>query len=206
MFAGLQQSKDISPTRLPWHTDKDQHISFIRVEEEWQHDGQVKEQMCTNVISLFSPAIRCYFPQGLLHLHHMGSSTFPKKQKENLWNQEKYHSGLCTSPDHSPNILLSQCFFLFCFVFFMSCQISREDVTLWMIYKAVCISFSWHWSTHVISAHFLLQSCFIQCKGARFLLQITLMSQQKIPSRPQRWNENARHLCPLFYKLYTDVE
>lgn len=76
-------------------------------------------------------------------------------------------------------------FYYLVLFFFLSCQISREDVPLWMIYKAVCISFSWHWSTHVISAHFLLQSCFIQCKAARFLRHITLMSQQKISSRPQ---------------------
>lgn len=91
---------------------------------------------------------------------------------------------------HKPTSLTKHAFMavVFIFVFFLSCQIGREDVPLWMIYKAVCISFSWHSTAHVISAHFLLQSCFIQCKGARFLLHTTLMSQQKIPSRSQ-WDE-----------------
>lgn len=60
-------------------------------------------------------------------------------------------------------------FVLVFFFFFRVAKSAGEDVPLWMIYKAVCISFCWHWSTYVISAHFLPQS------GARFLLHITPM-------------------------------
>lgn len=92
------------------------HVDFIRLstsfvnticgEEEWQHDGQGKELMWTNVIELFSPATRGYCPRGLLCLHHVRSSTFPKTQKKS--SETKKNSPVVF---YSPNIFWWQYFF-----------------------------------------------------------------------------------------------
>lgn len=135
------------------------HVDFIRVsaqivnticgEEEWQHDGQGNELMCNIIILL---AMRGYCPRGLLCLHHVWSGTFPKRQKKTT--ETKKNSPVVFAQSQITHQTSFDC------SFFLSCQLSREDVPLWLLYKAVCVSLSWYSSLHIISAHFLLQSCF----------------------------------------------
>lgn len=102
------------------------HVDFIRLsaqfvnticgEEEWQHDGQGNELMC-NLIIL--PATRGCCPRGLLCLHHVWSSTFPKRQKKTSETKKNSPEVFAQSQiTHQTSFDFSTVFF-FCF---LSCQ------------------------------------------------------------------------------------
>lgn len=95
-----------------------QFVNTICGEEEWQHDGQVKELMCTNVISLFSPAMRGYCPRGLLRLHHVCSSTVPKKQKKTSETKKNSTVVFAQAQITHQTCFYGSGFFLFCFLSF----------------------------------------------------------------------------------------
>lgn len=157
--------------------------------------------MC-NLITL--PTTRGYYPRGLLCLHHVWSSIFPKRQKKTSKTKKN-------SPVVFVQSLITHQTSFDCSIFFvcvLSCQLSREDVPLWLIYKAVCVFLSWSSSLKP----------YYQCS---FPPTVLLLNSAKVPesSCTQHWylkrkfppdlrkiNWKCHTSLPLFYKLHTDVE
>lgn len=165
------------------------HVDFIRLsaqfvnticgEEEWQHDGQGNELMC-NLIIL--PATRGCCPRGLLCLHHVWSSTFPKRQKKTSETKKNSPEVFAQSQiTHQTSFDFSTVFFFFFKLpnsagkMFPCGWFTRLFLFLFPDIQASILS-------ALISSY---SPAFKQCKGARILLYTTLISQQKIPSRPQ---------------------